>query len=738
MLRFWKSFSLLGYQVNQDDDDPNLFYLMPKSPTIGQTGKGDGKLAFIFRKYRFADAARAGSKGGGYVMFDVSLEVPQADLDGVRAALLKLYAAATPEKPIDGVKQASAIKLGTVPFTEASVTLNISKDDRTGFVESVKSLGKPSSDGRYTASFSAALSPEGATYFENAMKGSGAGAVQVLYTLKTFFRSGDTVVTASFNKKNTLKYLETRKKSSKLWRESTNEVDISSALLSSGAVKVDATFSNNESEEQKGQIRKWATDAISEAIKRQVPDLVQPQESGADADSVTKKLELSNITDFTQTFNERVAMLLEIHPQGLLPNVGAITNPVTNKPYEWKDYFEEVDLDDPWFKSLNLGVSNVASFEGSPLSRLNVDLVYKADGKEHSTTLSFSKADNARRAWSPFGSTNEYQYKYTAHFQGGPSYTSSFQPSSTKELVVGTEVRGLMEVDAIATGINFDMVQDVAVTVQVIDPAKNTKGPTQTVFLNKETPQARVALLVGNEFADCISYEYSLRYTLPDGVTIRRPAEVASGRQLLVLPCFSDVRTFQLSAKLGAGDKALATLDYVEGNYRRHAALMLDDENRSRNWAVGVIDRTAGALNYSASFDMSDGRTLEISQRKAKADRITLDPKDAVASGGEGVFELTVDPGAMEWDEQGIYNVTLTLNYNGQQHTMSFTGADHTEAKKISWERAEGIKSYSWKAVYICKQNKKTLRVASVTQSSEDIFFLLPSPDEVEREASAA
>lgn len=739
MLRFWKSFTLHGYQVNQDDEDPTLFYIIPSRPTIGLAGSGDGVLAFNFRKYRFADAVADGRKGGGYLMFDVSLEVPPADLEIVGKALKDQYAAATVAKPIDDVTDAKLIKLSpAVPFTDAHVTLNIGKDDKTGFVESVTSLGRPSTDGRYTVSFSAALGPEGATYFENAMKGSGAGAVQVMYSLSTFFRSGDTKVVGSFNKKNTLDYLETRKRESKLWRESSDNTEITTALLKSEAVKVDATFSNNESPDQQNQIRKWATDAVMDSVKRQLPDLLQPQESTSGADNISRKLTESSLSDFSLTFNERIVMKIELNPQGMLPNVGAIINRATGKPYEWKDYFEEVDLDDPWFRSLNLGISNMASFDNTPLSRMNVDLSYTDNGKTHATTLSFSKDDNKPRVWSPFGTADKYQYSTTAYFDGGPSFTSPRLEGASKELVVGNDIGGLMQVDAIATGVNFDMVRNVAVTVQIVDSTTNAKGPSQTVFLDAKTPQARVALLVGERFAAPYTYETTLVYTLPDGVRISRPAQLGSGKQLLVLPCFTDVRTIQLGASLGAGDTALVTLDYAEDGYRRHASLLLDEDNKNKEWKVGVIDPGAGRLSYSATFDLAAGGARDISTRKASGDRIWLDPKDAVAGGGAGVFELTVDPTAIDWDAQGVYNVTLTLVYGSNRSTLSFTGADHATTKTVRWERLDDVSAYSWKAVYICKQAKKTLRIASTTQTTDDIYLLLPSPDEVEVETTPA
>jgi len=739
MLRFWKSFSLCGYQVNQDDDDVNQFFVIPNRPTIGLTGDGNDKLAFNFRKYRYADSAEAKTKGGGYLMFDASLEVPADQLEAIKKALMAYYADATPDKPIDDVKDAKQIKLSSaVPFTDARVVLNISKDDKSDFVESVTSLGRPSSNGQYTVSFSAVLSPEGATYFENAMKGNGAGAVQVLYSLDTFFRSGDTKVTGSFNKKNTLTYLETRKRESKLWRESSDHTDITSELLNSKAVTIEASFGDSVTGEQKDQIRKWATDMVMDAVKNQIPDLAQPQESTSGADNISKKLDESAISDFSLTFNERSAMHITLNPQGLLPNVGAIINPSTKAPYVWSDYFQEVDLDDPWFQSLNLGISTQADFAATPLTRLNVDLWYEDNGKTHTQTVSFSKDQNGRRDWKPYGTASKYEYSYTAYFDGGPKYTSPRMEAVTKELVITGDVGGMLQVDVIAAGLNFDLLKNVAVTVQIVDSTTNLKGPSQTVFLDAKTPLARVSLLVGDKFAQPYTYEYSVVYTLPDMVRISNATTLGSARQLQVLPCFGDVRTIQVGARLGAGDTVLATLDYTENNYRRHTSILLDEDNKSRDWKVGVIDGSSGRLSYSANFNLASAGALDIGTTKAKGDNIYLDPKDAVAASATGVFELTVDPSAIDWDAQGVYNVTLTLVYGASQSVLSFSAADHTAPKTVRWAKQEGQAGYSWKAVYICKRDKKTLRIASSTQAGEDIFMLLPSPDEVDVETTPA
>lgn len=721
MLRFWNSFFINGHQVYQDDEEPHKFYVMPQQPTIGRT-KQD-KLSFMFRKYRFADAAQAKTRGGGYVMFDVTLDIAAADQAAILANLKQRYTG----KKADGVTDPEMIHLAPLAFSDATVTLNISKGDGTSFVQSIQALGHPANDGRFTASFSAALSPEGATYFENAMKNASGGAVQVLYSMKTFFRSGDTKVTASFNKSNALKYKQEISKSNRIWRESTYKSDITSTLNKYEVVKVDATFSNNETEEQKKQIRDWATQAVMDAVKRQVPDLVMPVDGAAAADSTTRTLNLESTSDFSQTFHERIAMLLDVHPQGMLPNVASLSN-AAGEAYRWEDYFEEVDLDDPWFQTLRLGVSTGAEFGTTPLSRLNVDLWYDSGKKRHFTTLSFNKDAAQRQEWSPFGNADKYEYQYTAYFQSGPSYTCPRREGVSKELVIESEIGGLLQVEAIATGVNFDLVRNIAVTVQVVDPTTRAKGASHTVFLDGKNPQARIPLVVGDHFALPYTYEYSLVYTLPDGVKILVPATFASERQLLVMSCFSEIRTITLQAPLQQGDSATVMLDYSEGPYTRHATLRLDDDNPVKEWRLGVINRAAGTLKYSASIDLHDGSSREVAPKTASGDTIRIQPKFA----DDTVYEITVDASGIDWDSQNVQNVALTLRYGDAEITHNFRRNDSSTERTVRWERIAQLKEYTWKAVYICKPDKKALRLVSPPQKSDDGYFLVPSPDEID------
>src|ERR1700741_519677 len=104
MLKFWNVRTMPGvdksqYLVYQDDQNAHAFYVMPNRPTLGMTEQG--KLSFLFRKYRFSadparnDAEREARKnkglGGGFVVFDVVLNVPQASHSAIHEKLRSDY-----------------------------------------------------------------------------------------------------------------------------------------------------------------------------------------------------------------------------------------------------------------------------------------------------------------------------------------------------------------------------------------------------------------------------------------------------------------------------------------------------------------------------------------------------------------------------------------------------------------------------------------------------------------------
>lgn len=800
MLKFWNSETYItsaeggqtSYVVYQDDELPQKFYIAPNRPTIAINEAK--KLSFLFRKYRFgsdpqknaAETARrqALGLGGAYVVFDVVLKVPEASQADILAQIRKKYtgklakatalagavqtaAKAAADAPkdagkqvalqqaqadlavatrnTDGVTSVDDIQIAAVPFGDGSVQLNISPEKDQAFVQSITSLGKPAKDGNNTASFSAELTVEGATFFENAMSGRSGGAIQVLYSMHTWFRSSDTVVTATYHKDNALKFDQviTEQTGKTIWNEGKYNNTIDQTLQKNEVIDISVTWgSGTYSGEQQDAIRKWAFDAVADAVKRQLGDYTSPQDQGSvdkggGGHTTERHYDLKQTSDFSQTYRENFAMLLEVNPQGLLPNPGSIKDPSdpTGKTFfQWADYYKEIDLDDPFFKNLGLGVSTDLDFAVSPVNRVEVELWYsskQSDGssKDYHTTLSFTAADPARKSWSPYGTEQTYSYQYTIFFKNGTQYVSPKLQATTRELVIASTSEGLVSVDVIANGFSPDTIRQCLLGVTVVDPVTNTRGPSTSVILNKTTLQQKIQMPVGNQFQPPYTYEYTREYTLePDGKRITLPPAVSSGTQLLVLDPFPDYRSVNLRAlSLNDGDTAFVTLDYSEGQYSRTATKTLDSDNGSARWTFGIYTRASGVLRYSGSFDLKDGSELAIPATTAKSDTIVLRP-----SAGEATdFTVTIDPSMLHWAALGLTKVEIAITYNGRTKTQILRAALTPGAPPPTqtWPIADdGSQTYSYRVKYFGTRDGVDFTAQTQPEESDDPELTVPNP----------
>lgn len=740
MLKFWNAETYFvkegsadaSYQVYQDDTRENVFYVVPKRPTLSINQQD--KLSFVFRKYRKPmDTGRAdGRLGGGYVIFDVVLKVPDESKKNIQEQLRKAY------------PKLENLEIASIPFSDGTVSLNISAKDNPDFVESIVALGKPSKDGDYTASFSAELSAEGATFFEQALnEANSGGAIQVFYSLKTWARTSDTTVKVTYNKSNALKYHQEIFKDvgsyspGVTWREGKYQNTIRQTLEKNEVAKVDISWgSGTYTEDQTSSIRKWAMDSLSDAIKRQIADLSWMNDQGdAGQGKTIRDFDFSITSDFSQTYSENFAMPYELNPQGMLPNVGSMKDS-KGTSYLWKDYFKTVDLDDDFFKTLRLGVSTDMDFGSLPVTRVVVDLEYHGTKK----TLEFSKSDAARKTWEPYlvEGDQTYSYKYAIHFKEGAPYESEWVSATTKELVVGEGTQGLLAVDVMANGIDPSAIKQVLVKVVVVDEPSGKQGPSTFLFLSKDQVQQNLRLPVGREFKAPYVYDYTREYTLADGKKLSLGSTRARERQLLVSDPFTESREVTLRAALGAGEQVFVELSYAEGSdYSRTVQKSLTSDNPVAKWVFGVFNRSAGALSYSGQFQLKDGSTQELPVKTVTGNLISLRPA--------GRFSVTVDPSDIDWElESGtLKRVVVSLQYRNaegeasQKKSFVFTAGKLPSTAPVYTLQLEGDRSrYEWQAAYYVEKDGKTTARSSEWTPSEDEFLFVPSLDSAPMKAA--
>src|SRR5580765_435812 len=157
MLYLYRTHTIAGLTVYEDDTDPAKFYVMPNQPQF-RVDPQTNKPVFKFIKYLMPVNRPDGSIGGGFLIFDSSFVIPAASRAQVQSELNALLKSR-------GLKDATGAALTaqtTVPtFTKGTASLTL-LDSGGALVTKVESAGKPSLIGSLVCSFTAELSPEGA------------------------------------------------------------------------------------------------------------------------------------------------------------------------------------------------------------------------------------------------------------------------------------------------------------------------------------------------------------------------------------------------------------------------------------------------------------------------------------------------------------------------------------------------------------------------------------------------
>src|SRR3954467_13623995 len=166
---------LEGLEVFRDDSQWNLYYVIPDQPRL-RIDEVTKKPIFTLIKYKMPVDRPDGKKGGGFVIFDSTFTVPDDKLKKIQAKL-DTQLQASGFRGGDG--QPAKAQIGKVPFTKGTASL-ILLDSGGALGTKIQSPGKPSLFGSLICSFTAELSPEGATVLEAVLKG-GRGVAQVSY-----------------------------------------------------------------------------------------------------------------------------------------------------------------------------------------------------------------------------------------------------------------------------------------------------------------------------------------------------------------------------------------------------------------------------------------------------------------------------------------------------------------------------------------------------------------------------
>jgi hypothetical protein len=712
MLRIDKVQLLNGVTVYGDDELANKFYLLPEQPRYRLDD--NGFPVFRFLKCRNPmDRLDGKRKGGGFVFFDVEFVVPEDKLAPVKQGLQ-----AQVDQFFSSIgQQTQEVIFGTITYTQAKASINL--QSLTGeLVERVVNPGKPSMFGKNVTAFSVEFSDLGATLFEQALQGKG-GVVQVVYDLNFTAGLPDLTATVWFNASNFMHFHQEIDTDWNFWAEDSRYEKVSEFFQKNdiGGVILDFRFTLPDAEQDrkvKDKIRDWADRTLQDGVQRMVVGEIDPvsaedRKLPEGIEDVTRDITVTKVASFRRDYKEKQAITWFVAPQGTLPNITSLSGK-DGKPVKWEDYSAVVDLDDPFFKTLNVLVQVNADFKRLPIFSVDVHLDYNQGNTHTVNDFTFKSSDDVGH-FASFIEKNLYKYKYNyeVNYQGASeTFKSKDIETDEKILTINVDDLGVLLVDVLPGDINFSQVSQAQVTLQYEDQTHGVSLIEDSFTLDKDHKEHTFEKLILQPRRNPV--QYRVKYFMQDGREFQVDWKLSRSSQIFVNDPFSATRTVGVRASGNLETKVdtiFVDLKYDDptNHYAQTRSVALSKANPFFDWSFPVIDEDSGVVTYAAIVKFKDGHEEEIAATQAAKATFTVGPKIA------GFVKVDVIPDLLDFDQVKLAKVSLhyadpTHGIDESRDFIFKKGAATAQNWTIEIEDAN-LKNYEWQATFFMADGSK-------------------------------
>lgn len=615
-----------AYTCYGDSIDKNTYYVVPEIPVfVARDGKSP---YFMFYKYRSEDTQ------GGYAQFTVMLPQPDSDMKTkisvellgklkapliAKSTLIVKYVQAQQASMADpenaakktamdtalrntGLNDDQAarfvalydsnkgndqflqelmptdIKLEIPRLTSASASLILDSNDK--FYRQIPTTLSPSGLGDNNTVFSLSLTGEGATLFEQVLKGTDKNSsVGIRFDFNLDASLPAAKVTVSYDSEITKSVTQTI--SYHTW--SADEKKIEREYIEKGAIKIDVQVGLTAAEMgmTPDQYIKWK-DGLTAWGQKQVEQILSSQ-TGLDmslellneADGFDKfKSSLSETKSFTRVYEENSVVSFSIAPQTQLPSIQSIVGEA-----DLKEYFKEYDLNDPFYQYIQPEFFVTQDLAQYNVANIVVTAIYD---KDNQSTLQFSPGDSKEKKTGKWFIKPElgraFKYSYTVNFTGmqaKPYHSGELQ--SDKDLIISINVAecGIVyaDISTLLDPMGWKVFSQVVIKTQYSDPDKGIKLKTNSQVVNESTPPKPFIYPIGVDVEKPIyfSTDYyaldgdSLTY-IPNGVEVSPQLPgygLIRGHQILVANALPKTQKYTIIFKPSQKDISLITYEMV-------------------------------------------------------------------------------------------------------------------------------------------------------------------------------
>ncbi|MGQ8775248.1 hypothetical protein ACUTQ5_12650 [Serratia sp. NA_112.1] len=609
-----------------DSIDKNTFYVVPEIPVF--VARDPKSPYFMFYKYRSEDTQ------GGYAQFTVMLPQPDSEMKSkiaiellgklkdpliAKSTLIVKYVQAEQASvadPENATKKAAMdtalrntglnddqaarfvalydsnkgndqfvleltpteIKLEVPRLTSAQASLILDSNEK--FYRQIPTTLSPSGLGDNNTVFSLSLTGQGATLFEQVLKGTDKNSsVGIRFDFNLDASLPAAKVTVSYDSEITKSV--TQNITSHTW--SADEKKIEREYIEKGAIKIDVQVGLTAAEMgmTADQYIKWK-DGLAAWGQKQVEQILSSQ-TGLDmslellneADGFDKfKSSLSETKSFTRVYDENSVVSFSIAPQTQLPSIQSIVG-----EDNLKDYFKEYDLNDPFYQYIQPEFFVTQDLAKYNVANIVVTAIYD---KDNQSTLHFSPGDSEPKKTGKWFINPElgrtFKYSYTVNFTGmqAKPYHSG-ELKSDQELVISINVAecGIVyaDISTLLDPMGWKVFSQVVIKTQYSDPDKGIKIKTDSQVVKESTPPHPFIYPIGVDVDKPIyfSTDYyaldgdSLTY-IPDGVETNPQLPgygLIRGHQILVANALPKAQKYTIIFKPSQKEITLITYEMV-------------------------------------------------------------------------------------------------------------------------------------------------------------------------------
>jgi hypothetical protein len=724
MLNLDRSQMIEGLTVYHDDAEANLFYILPDQPRF-RIDDVTKKPVFKFIKYKMPVDRPDGSKGGGFVVFDSSLTVPDDKLKKIRSTL---------DSDLQSLRDASGraltSEIGPITYTSGTSTL-ILLDSGGALVQKVESAGKPSLYGSLICSFTAELSPEGATVLEAVLKGSG-GVAQIIYDLHCSATLPPITGRVWFYASKFYSFYQSVDKSGGSWDSSDNTENdtLRESFMNSQSGGVEFDFSHldlsnpDAAQKTKDAITNWGWSQIDEAVKTAIlPDIKAADDRGDHGmEHITKMQSTWESSSFNRYLSEKEAVDFHLLPQGTLPNI-------TDMGFKWQDFFVEVDANDPFFAQIHASVAVNADFDRFLVNSVDVHCENTSISPAAIKDFHFTKPDDIGKFDSDTknGDMN-YAYSFTVNYKDeSKAYQSDLIKTNKGQITINANDLGILFVSLTAGSIDFDKTPQVQVALRYPDKDATGNPVSRQFTLTKDAKSFEMVAVLLKPVTQ--QYEYQVTYIMSDGTQVLVPWQKNDSNELYINSPFV-VHTYSFIAEGDFAnniDNIFLKMSYADAmnNINQQSDFTFKGQNTTKDWAIPIIASGPGRITYSGVITYKDHTTEDIPPTTTTRDLIEFGPPNQVI--------ITVLPDTTMIDFTQVKLIKLDLEYKDDanhidmRHEYKLKSGDDPQPWTF-YARDPSKTAYTYATTFYLAGSPPKIVEAPPAQSSDtDLILMMPS-----------